>query len=88
MIYNCIFENNESDSGGGIGMDMLGIFVAESNIFIKNKAFEMNLIASCSGIILVRSVRHNILQKNIYFLNMAENKGTNFFFLLHKIYFS
>lgn len=80
MIYNCIFENNESDSGGGIGMDMQGTFVAESNIFIKNKAFLTNLIASCSGIVLVRSVKQNILQKNLYFLNMAENKGAIDFF--------
>ena len=75
MIYNCFLEGNESDVGGGASMDIGGTVVAANNTFIKNKAFFTNLIASCSAIVIIRSIKTSILQTNLYFLNIAENKG-------------
>ena len=74
-IYDCFFENNESDLGGALVLRTGGTMILQKNTFIRNKASFLNFIGSCSAVCFIGSKHLHLIFKNIYYLNSAENKG-------------
>ena len=74
-ISDCFFENNKADLGGALHIKTNGIIILEKNIFVRNKATFLSFIGSCSVLSLAGSQTKQLLSKNIYYLNSAEDKG-------------